>query len=120
MWGIYLLDAGVASLATDLQALVRLLKGSISIGDARRAAVTYLFHHEAYHSAVESFGLRCELPLRKPVYRTGLRKLYTREWRLGEPHEETLATAYGIRKVRDNLRLPRPTWMLWSRRFAST
>jgi hypothetical protein len=32
MWGIYLLDAGVASLATDLQALVRLLQGSISRG----------------------------------------------------------------------------------------
>jgi hypothetical protein len=106
-WGIYLLDAGVASFATDLQRLVSLLRGSISIHDARKIALMYLFHHEAYHSAVEGFALRCELPLRKPVYRTSLRKLYTRMWTWGDPHEETLATAYGIRKVRDNLRLPK-------------
>ena len=103
MWGIYLLDSGVASLATDLQRLIRLRGRSLVIHDARRAAVTYLFHHAAYHSAMEAFGLRCELPLRKPVYRTGLRKLYTRPWLSGEPHEETLATAYGIRKIRANL-----------------
>ena len=78
MWGIYLLDSGVASLATDLQRLIRLRGRSLIIHDARRAAVTYLFHHAGYHSAMEAFGLRCELPLRKPVYRTGLRKLYTR------------------------------------------
>lgn len=106
-WGIYLLDAGVASFATDLQKLVWLLRASISIHDARKVALMYLFHHEAYHSAVEGFALRCELPLRKPVYRTGLRRLYTRMWTRGDPHEETLATAYGIRKVRDNLRLPK-------------
>jgi hypothetical protein len=107
MWGIYLLDAGVASLAKDLQTIVMLLGRSITTHDARKAALTYLFHHEAYHSAVEAFGFRCELPLRKPVYRTCLRRLYTRIWILGDPHEETLATAYGIRKVRDNLRLPK-------------
>jgi hypothetical protein len=106
-WGIYLLDAGVASFATDIQKLVWLLRRSISIHDARRVALMYLFHHEAYHSAVEGFALRCELPIRKPVYRTGLRRLYTRTWISGDPHEETLATAYGIRKVRDNLLLPK-------------
>lgn len=106
MWGIYLLDAGVASLATDLQRIMRLLGSSISNREALKLAQVYLFHHEAYHCAVESFALRCELPMRRPVYRTGLRKLYVQPWSWGEPHEETLATAYGIRKVRDNLRLP--------------
>jgi hypothetical protein len=107
MWGIYILDAGVASLATDIFELVRLLGRSISSYDARKAALAYLFHHEAYHSAVEGFAIRCELPLRKPLYRKGLRNLYTKKWELGDPHEETLATAYGIRKVRDGLRLPK-------------
>jgi hypothetical protein len=106
-WGIYLLDAGVASFAADLRKLVGLLGASISIHDARKIALMYLFHHEAYHSAIEGFALRCELPLRKPMYRAGLRKLYTRMWLWGNPHEETLATAYGIRKIRDNLRLPK-------------
>jgi hypothetical protein len=108
LWGIYLLDAGVASLGRDLAALARLRGQSLSLLDARRAAVTYLFHHEAYHSAVEGFALRAELPLRKPVYKAGLRSLFTRPWTAGEPHEETLATAYGIRQLRSNLRLPEP------------
>jgi hypothetical protein len=107
LWGIYILDAGVASLATDLKELASHFKASISSQDARNIALMYLFHHEAYHSAVEGFSLRCELPLRKPIYRKGLRALYTPEWDPRKPHEETLATAYGIRKVRDNLRLPR-------------
>lgn len=108
LWGIYLLDAGVASLGRDLASIVRLLGHSLTTLDARRAAVTYLFHHEAYHSAVEAFALRSELPLRKPVYRAGLRRLYTGPWAHGQPHEETLATAYGILKVRAHLRLPAP------------
>ena len=106
MWGIYLLDAGVASLAVDVKDIAGRLGASISSHDARRVALTYLFHHEAYHSAVEGFSIRCELPLRKPIYKTGLRRLYTRLWAPGDSHEETLATAYGIRKVRDSLRLP--------------
>ena len=107
-WGIYLLDAGVASLGHDLASIVRLSGHSLTPLEARRAAVMYLFHHEGYHSAVEAFALRSELPLRKPLYRTGLRRLYTEPWVHGQPHEETLATAYGIRKVRANLRFPAP------------
>lgn len=68
----------------------------------------YLFHHEAYHCAVESFALCCELPMRKPAYKTGFRKMYTRPWVPGALLEETLATAYGLRKVRDEMKLPRP------------
>ena len=107
MWGIYLLDAGVASLAIDIRWITRLLGQPISLMAARRVARVFLFHHEAYHCAVESFSIRCELPTRKPVYRTGTRELYKRGYVLGEPHEETLATAYGIRKVRDEIRLPK-------------
>ena len=109
MWGIYLLDVGVESLAIDLRRIMfDLFKRWISKMVARRIARVFLFHHEAYHCAVESFSIRCELPTRKPVYRTGTRELYKRGYVLDKPHEETLATAYGLRKVRDEIRLPKP------------
>ena len=109
MWGIYLLDVGVESLAVDLRRIMfDQSKRWISPMAARRVARVFLFHHEAYHCAVESFSIRCELPTRKPVYRTGTRKLYKRGYVPGEPHEETLATAYGLRKVQDEIRLPKP------------
>lgn len=107
MWGIYLLDVGVESLAVNLRQIMQSLGQTISKMDARRISRTYLFHHEAYHCAVESFSVRCELATRKAVYRTGVRRLYKRGYVSNEPHEETLATAYGIRKVQDNINLPK-------------
>ena len=47
------------------------------------------------------------MPTRKPVYRTGTSRLYKRGYVPGEPHEETLATAYGLKKVRDEIKLPK-------------
>ncbi len=108
MWGIYLLDVGVESLATDIRRIMHLLGQPISQMDARRVTQVFLYHHEAYHCAVESFSVRCELPTRKPVYRTGTNRLYKRGYTPGKPHEETLATAYGLRKVRDKIELPKP------------
>ena len=108
MWGIYLLDVGVESLATDLHRIILGQFGRpVSRMDARRISRVFLFHHEAYHCAVESFSVRCELASGKPVYRTGTRKLYKRGYVQDEPHEETLATAYGLRKVRDEIKLPK-------------
>jgi hypothetical protein len=106
-WGIYLLDVGVQSFSLAIGA--SLLSRGISTLNAaalRNIAIVYLYHHEAYHSAVEGFAIRAELPMRRPFYRTGLRRLYQRQWTPGTPHEETLATAYGLRKVRDNIKLP--------------
>ncbi len=107
-WGIYLIDVGVASLAMDLGLILRSQGHTFAPYETSRIAHAYLFHHEAYHCAVESLALRCELPMRKPAYRTGLRKIYMRPWIPGAPHEETLATAYGLRKVRDEMKLPKP------------
>lgn len=105
-WGIYLVDAGVASLALDLQTIL-CYQGhhTFSAYETRRIALAYLFHHEAYHCAVEGFAIRSELPMRRPAYRTGFRKIFNRLWVPGAPHEETLATAYSLRKIR-NLKLP--------------
>ncbi len=108
MWGIYLLDAGVESLAICLRRIMfDQFNRSVSQMDARRISRVFLFHHEAYHCAVESFSVRCELASGKPVYRTGTRTLYKRGYVQDEPHEETLATAYGLRKVRDEIKLPK-------------
>ncbi len=104
MWGIYLLDAGLESLA---MALCQIRPDRFDRQEARRISRVFLFHHEAYHCAVESFSIRCELASRKPVYRTGTRELYKRSYVQDEPHEETLATAYGLRKVRDEIKLPK-------------
>jgi len=107
-WGIYLIDVGVASLSTDLRLILQSSGQAFAPYETLRIACAYLFHHEAYHCAVESFAVRCELPMRRPAYKTGLRNLYKRPWVSGAPHEETLATAYGLRKVRDEIKLPRP------------
>ncbi len=108
MWGIYLLDVGVESLAVDLrQIMLDQFGRPVSQRDVRRVSRVFLFHHEAYHCAVESFSVRCELPTRKPVYLTGTNKLYNQGYIPGKPHEETLATAYGLRKVRDEIKLPK-------------
>ena len=107
MWGIYLLDVGVESLALDLWRITQGLGRPVSQRDARRVSRVFLFHHEAYHCAVESFSVRCELPTRKPAYLTGTNKLYKRGYIPDKPHEETLATAYGLRKVRDEIKLPK-------------
>jgi hypothetical protein len=107
MWGIYLLDIGVDSFAKDLQAFGRLRGSSLSSFMFRRIAKEFLFHHEAYHSAVEGFALRCELPLGRPVYKKGLRKLFLAEFDEGYAHEETLATAYGIRKIKQKKWIPK-------------
>ena len=108
MWGIYLLDVGVESLAVDLrQIMLDQFGRPVSQRDVRRVSRVFLFHHEAYHCAVESFSVRCELPPRKPAYLNGTNKLYKQGYIPGEPHEETLATAYGLRKVRDEIKLPK-------------
>jgi hypothetical protein len=106
-WGIYLLDAGVASMAEDVMKITRILGGHLDAIDARRVAKIYLYHHEAYHCAVESFVTRCELASRKPVYKRAVRKLYIEGYAPGVPHEESLASAYGITKVYDNIKLPK-------------
>ena len=108
MWGIYLLDVGVESLAVDLrQIMLDQFGRPVPQRDVRRVSRVFLFHHETYHCAVESFSVRCELPTRKPAYLTGTNKLYKQGYIPGEPHEETLATAYGLQKVRDEIKLPK-------------
>jgi hypothetical protein len=96
-WGIYLLHDGIAALGAEIEAICR---GALSSVDARYVAKIFLFHHEAYHNAVETFAGRLEVTHREPCYITGMRALFRRKSRLPEVHEEALANAYAIVKVK--------------------
>jgi hypothetical protein len=95
IWGIYLIAEGVAELAKDI---VSITSGYLTRQEALIAARAYLFHHEAYHSAMEAFGTRLEVSHRVPVYLGGLRTLYK-----GPQFEEALATAYGFNCVKTRI-----------------
>jgi hypothetical protein len=95
VWGIYLLAEGVDALATDL---VTITRGRLSRHDAVIAARAFIFHHEAYHSAVEAFGTRLEVAHREKVYIGGLRTMYGRD-----QFEEAIATGYAINCVKSRV-----------------
>jgi hypothetical protein len=95
VWGIYLIAEGVESLADDL---VQITRGGLSSRDAVVAARAFLFHHEAYHSALEAFGTRLEVAHRERVYVGGLLTMFQRDG-----FEEALATAYAINRVKDKV-----------------
>jgi hypothetical protein len=94
VWGIYLLLEGVAELASDL---MRITRGTLPRRDCIRLARAYLYHHEAYHNAIEGFATRVEVTTRDRVYLTGCRTLYLTGGKAF--HEEAMATAYGIAKA---------------------
>ncbi len=96
-WGIYLLYDGIAAMGAEIQ---NAAKGALSSIDARYVAKIFLFHHEAYHNAVETFAGRLEVSHREPCYIGGMRRLYRNVTRLPEVHEEALANAYAIAKVK--------------------
>jgi hypothetical protein len=95
IWGIYLLAEGVDALATDL---VTITGGRLSRHYAVIAARAFIFHHEAYHSAVEAFGTRLEVAHREKVYIGGLRTMYARD-----QFEEAIATGYAINCVKSRV-----------------
>jgi hypothetical protein len=89
--------------------------------DANRAARLYLFHHEAYHNAAETFSARLEVSHRLPAYLTGIVSCYHQVQLPSGLHEEGLASAYGTDKVRRTLLhgAPMPQRVLRAKRFAS-
>jgi hypothetical protein len=98
-WGIYLLYDGIAALGAEIE---RVARGALSSVDARYVAKIFLFHHEAYHNAVETFAGRLEVSHREPCYIGGMRALYRNPTRLPDVHEEALANAYAIVKVKQH------------------
>ena len=98
-WGIYLLGPGIAHLAGTLRKDLPW----ISKLDSLKVARAFLFHHEAYHSAVEGFATRVELVTTEPLYKGALQDRFDRNPPLS-PHEETLACVYAMKMVRQNVK----------------
>ena len=95
-WGIYLIFENLVALRDDLYSLTQPF---LSRADCATAALIFVFHHEAYHNAVETFSARLEIAHRSPLYVKGFRTVYTTA-PLAGAHEEGLATAYALVKVR--------------------
>jgi hypothetical protein len=55
--GIYPLVEGIEALGQDIGARFPHI---LSRADARRAAMLFLYHHEAYHNVVETFAARAD------------------------------------------------------------
>lgn len=98
-WGIYLLVEGIEVFGGLIEATARL---GLTAAEARQVAKTFLFHHEAYHNAVETFAVRLEVTHREPCYKSGFQKLYRSGFALCSVHEEGLATAYAVNKVQSH------------------
>jgi hypothetical protein len=98
-WGIYLLLDGIYAMG---QEIVSLSQGVLSLAQGRHIAKIFLYHHEAYHNAVESFSARLEVTHRTRCYVGGFRQRYQRLTRLPDIHEEALANAYAAHKVKRN------------------
>ena len=100
LWGIYLLVEGIEALGQDIHLRFPHI---LSRADARRAARLFLYHHEAYHNAVETFAARIEVSHRQPCYLTGVQACGASFLPISSLHEEGLANAYAYTKVRQYL-----------------
>ena len=99
-WGVYLMLEPTHQLASVLRA-----RCEFEIDDHEALLVTrvFLYAHEAFHHAVESFATRLECTHRKPLYKFGFQTFFSRVYGTDDCTEEVLATAYGYRKVRQKL-----------------
>jgi len=91
IYGIYLFADGVRHLT---RVFFRAALGALSAPEAMALSKAFLFHHEAYHNAIEVFATRIELAHRDSVYESGARACVR-----GYPsptNEEALATGYAI------------------------
>jgi hypothetical protein len=64
-WEIYLLVEGIDALGHEL---VEFSNNTLSLAEAIHVARIFLFHHEAYHNAVETFSARLEVTHRVKCY----------------------------------------------------
>jgi hypothetical protein len=95
-----LLVEGIEAFGASIEATAQ---GGLTRAEARQVARGVLFHHEAYHNAVETFAVRLEVTHRAPCYRTGLSHLYRTGFNHCSVHEEGLATAYATIKACERL-----------------
>ena len=101
-YGIYIFADGMKFLA---QVLYEAGRGLLSPIEALTLGKAFLFHHEAYHNAVEVFATRLELAHRRPVYEAGVMAWYKAA--IGHEHEEALATGYAISAAVKSVKAPK-------------
>ena len=98
LWGIYLIVQGIKALGADIRSLSHKW---LSYAEANRVARMFLFHHEAFHNAAETFAARLDISHRQPCYLGGFRKVWQKGFGNNNTlHEEGLADAYAYEKVR--------------------
>lgn len=95
IYGIYLIADGVRWLSYSFFVSSR---NFLTAHECLILAKAFLFHHEAYHNAVEVFATRMELAHRVPVYETGAVRWFKQP--PSSQHEEALATGYALNKAR--------------------
>lgn len=95
-WGIYLLAEGIEGLAGFVNDYA---PGAFDWAECVAAARIFIYGHESFHHAVESFSTRLEVTHRVPLYRAGFRRLYDSQRGTDQWMEEALAGAHGVRKV---------------------
>lgn len=95
-WGIYLVAEGVEGLA---QFVSDHAGDRLEWAECMAAARVFIYGHESFHHAVESFATRLEVTHRMPLYKAGFRRLHDSQKGTDEWMEEALAGAHGVRKV---------------------
>jgi hypothetical protein len=98
-WGIFLIDAGVAGLTADLNAL----EPKLPISEARQLAMDLLLAHERYHFWIDAWALGQEItPLIRPKFKcyepylSGKRQVDLTP----DDYEESLANHYAFQKLK--------------------
>jgi predicted RNA binding protein YcfA (HicA-like mRNA interferase family) len=97
-YGIYIFADGLAWMA---KVLYQSACGYLSPREALILGKAYLYHHEAYHNAVEVFATRLELAHRQPIYEAGASIWF--KTAVGREHEEALATGYAVKNASASL-----------------
>ena len=97
-WGVYLVLEPTLELAEFIRAQAG---GILSSAESLAATRIFLYAHEAFHHIVESFGTRLEVTHRKPLFKEGFDRLYKRVYGSDACLEEALATASGLRRVKE-------------------
>lgn len=95
-WGIYLLVEGVDGLARFVNDHA---SGALELSECVAVARVFIYGHESFHHAVESFATRLEVTHRVPLHRSGFRRLHDAQRGTDDWMEEGLAGAHGVRKV---------------------
>ena len=96
-WGIYLTVEGTLELSLFIKYKS---DQEVSYSDCILASQLFLYGHEVFHHKVESFATRMEVTHRVPTYKDGFSRFWMKTAGTPDAIEETLATAYGILKVR--------------------